>query len=106
MNYKKIFKDIPDKDNFVQLLQNINIVDNNIYIFYDELYKKNKDCIEDYFFMIKDNYQDSKKGFMDDLNFKKSMTAIKQICRIHDIKYINNRKYFNNTYKIYYIFTL
>jgi len=106
MKYKKIFKKVPDKDMFVQLLQNINMVDNNIYIFYDELYKKNKDYIKDYFFMIKDNYHESKKGFIDDLNFKKSMTAIKQLCRIHNIEYINKRRYFNNTYKIYYIFSL
>ena len=106
MNYKKIFKNIPEKDEFVQLLQNITLVDNKIYIFYDELYKKNKDYIKDYFFIIKDNYQDSKKGFIDDLNFKKSLTAIKQLCRIHNIEYINKRRYLYNTYKIYYIFSL
>ena len=106
MNYKTTFKDIPEKDTFVRLLQNISIVDNDIFIFYDDLYKKNKDCIKDYFFMIEDNYQYSKKGFIHDLNFKKSITAIKQLSRIHNIKYINNRKYFNNTYKIYYIFSI
>jgi hypothetical protein len=106
MNYKKIFKSIPDKDRFVQLLLTINMVDNNKYIFYDELYKKEENYINDYFFTIKNNYHNSKREFIDDLNFKKCMTAIKQLCRIHDIEYINKRKYFNNTYKIYYIFGL
>ena len=105
MNCKNIFKKNPDKITFEDMLKAVTMIDNDKYILYDELYKKNITIIHSYISELKDNYQFSKQKYLDDIDFKKSITIIKQICKAHNIAYDTKRKYQNNSYKIYYIFS-
>ena len=106
MNYKSVFKILPDKLEFEIMLKNITMLDNRKYIIYDELYKKNMTIIHSYISELKDNYHISKQDYLTNINFKKCVTIIKQICKIHGIECESKRKYQNNSYKIYYLFTL
>jgi hypothetical protein len=106
MNFKKIFRELPDKNIFLKFLKDICVVESNNYLFYDELYKKNKVIIDKYFFELKNNYLVSKYNYILDINFNKCITVLKQICKLNNITYDSTRKYYNNTYKIYYKFKL
>ena len=106
MKYKNIFKKNPDKTDFVNMLKKVSMIDNRNYILYDELYIKNMNVIHSYIYELKNNYHISKQAYLDDINFKKSVTIIKQICKVHHIGMSSKRKYQNNSYKIYYIFSL
>ena len=106
MKYKKIFKKNPDKTDFVNMLNKVCMIDNRKYIIYDELYKKNMTIIHSYISELKNNYHISKQDYLEDINFKKCITIIKQICNVNNIGCDNKRKYQNNSYKIYYIFSL
>ena len=106
MNYKKIFKKNPDKIGFVNMLKKVCMIDNRKYIFYDELYKKNITIVHSYITELKNNYHISKQHYLEDINFKKCITVIKQICKLHTVGCDNKRKYQKNSYKIYYIFSL
>jgi hypothetical protein len=106
MNYKKTFKTYPEKGDFTIMLKNNCMIDSNKYIFYDELYKKNITTINNYLLTLKENYHKSKQSYLENLNFKKCITIIKQISNIYDISIETKRIYQNNTYKIYYIFSL
>ena len=106
MKYKNIFKNNPDKTDFVNMLKNVCMIDNRKYILYDELYKKSMTTIHSYISELKNNYHISKQSYLEDINFKKCVTIIKQICKTHDIEWSTKRKYQNNSYKIYYIYSL
>lgn len=106
MKCNRIFKVKPDKEQFIDFLKEICIIENKNFIFYDELYKKSKTVIDKYFLDLKNNYHNSKLEYIKDINFNKCITLIKQICKINDIEFTSKRKYFNNTYKIYYNFIL
>jgi hypothetical protein len=103
MNYKKIFKKKPDKNEFTAIIKNISMLDNKKYIFYDELYKKNIDGINNYLLSLKDYYHNSKHKYLESLDFKKCITIIKHISSIYDISIETKRTYQNNSYKLYYI---
>ena len=106
MSCSRIFKVNPDKEKFIIFLKEICLSESNNLIFYDELYKKSKLSIDKYFLDLKNNYHNSKIEYITDINFNKCITLIKQICKINDIEISSKRRYFNNTYKIYYNFTL
>lgn len=106
MNYKKIFKKEPDKNSFINIIKKCSMIDNKKYILYDELYKKNIDTVNTYILSIKDCYHKSKYHYIENVDFKKFITVIKQICSIYDISVETKRTYQNNSYKLYYIFSI
>jgi len=106
MKCNRIFKVQPDKEDFINFLKEISNNDKNTFVFYDELYKKTKIIIDKYFLDLKNNYHNSKVDYITDINFNKCITLIKQICKINNINFKSKRKYFNNSYKIYYHFEL
>tara|TARA_Y100000741_G_scaffold282907_1_gene222668 strand:- start:2714 stop:3034 length:321 start_codon:yes stop_codon:yes gene_type:complete len=106
MNYKKIFKTYPEKSDFETIIKDCFMIDNKKYILYDEIYKKNIKTINNYILSLKDKYHISKQSYLENLDFKKCITTIKQIAKIYDISIDTRRIYFNNSYKIYYIFSL
>ena len=106
MKCNRIFKVQPNKENFIIFLKEITISDNNVFVFYDELYKKSKIIIDKYFFELKDNYHNSKLEYISNINFNKCITLIKQLCKVNNIDFTSKRRYFNNSYKIYYSFIL
>ena len=106
MKYKKIFKTNPSKNVFITTLKECSMINNKKYIFYDELYKKNSQLIKNYVLTLKDNYHISKHNYLENIDFKKCITVIKQISSLYDITIETNRVYQNNSYKIYYIFSI
>jgi|APSaa5957512535_1039671.scaffolds.fasta_scaffold586970_1 hypothetical protein len=106
MKYKKTFKTYPEKIDFTTMLKNNCMNDNNKYVFYDELYKKNITNINNYMLTLKENYHTSKQTYLENVTFKKCITIIKQISNIYDIPIETKRVYQSNSYKIYYIFSM
>lgn len=93
----------PDKNIFYSFLNSICYRENNNLIFYDELFNKNKDIIENYATIIKSHYHKSKQFYVTNIDFRKTFTFIKQLCRYFFIDFTLNRKYMNSSYKLYLI---
>jgi hypothetical protein len=82
------------------------MLDNRKYVIYDELYKKYNNTIDSYILEIKHNYHISKRTYLENINYQRFITIIKQLCKLHGISWESKRIYQNNTYKIFYIFCL
>ena len=105
-----IFKKEYPKEKFKQLLIDITISQKDKTNFFDiNLYKKyifnNK--IQEFIQDVLPYYHKNKVFYVTrDMNYKYFITIIRQLCKLHNIKYIKKIKYCNNSYNINYFFTI
>lgn len=101
----QIFKSKPDISYLKNLLENISEQDNDKYIINNASFKKGVmfNYIEEFCELIKENYYDSKKFYIErKMTYKYFLTIIRQICKINDINYQTETKYNKSTYEIVY----
>ena len=113
MTFIEIYKQYPKRLAFEFLVRSITMKDSrDSFIFYEELYIKHKVIIDAFLSAHYDNVIETKKN-----KFKNTMTApsgsykdiiyiFRNICIYYSIPVSSNRKYFNNTYKVYYFIKL
>ena len=106
MKFKRIFKQPPDVESFILFVKTIGFYERELYVYYDELYKKNKDYIDHYITSLKEYYHSSKHNLLENMTFKKSIIIIKHIANYYNIEVVSSRRYANNSYKIYYYLRL
>lgn len=104
----QLFKNIYPKHKFLTYIQKISIKKKNYYLFTSNLFKKLKynDGIREFLKDIKPYYKKSKQFYVDrKMSLKHFITIIRQLCKIHNIKYENKIRYLHNKYEIdYYIY--
>lgn len=96
----------PSYEIYINTLKTICFKDPHGYIYYDELYLKNRDLIHNYFASLKCNYYKSKQFYLSNINFKRTTVVFKHLNKIFDILCVKKKKYLNGTYKLYYLYQL
>mgnify|MGYP000731217530 CR=1 FL=1 len=103
----QIFRNIYPKNKLITYIKKISVFKNKYYLFTINLFKKLKynNGIKPFIEDIKPYYKPSKQFYVErNMNFKHFITVIRQLCKIHNVKYENRIKYLHNRYDIDYYF--
>lgn len=101
----QIFKSKPDIIFLKNLLEDITEKENEKYIINTASFKKGImfNSVQKFCELIKDNYYDSKKFYIErKMTYKYFLTIIRQLCKICGINYETETKYNKSTYEIVY----
>jgi hypothetical protein len=105
----QIFKEIFPCFIFINFIKNISLKEKNKYFFDINLYKKAEfnGNIKLFIDEVKPYYRNSKQFYVErKKTYKNFLTILRQLCKLHNIKYDTHIKYHHNEYTIEYMFFL
>lgn len=103
----QIFKEIFPYFIFINFIKNISLKEKNYYFFDINLYKKAKfnGNIKQFIDEVKPYYRNPKLFYVERIKtYKNFLTILRQLCKLHNIKYDTHIKYHHNEYTIEYMF--
>jgi len=104
----QIFCKDPNYNEFVNFLNSISICNNdNRYIITSTIYKQAeyKNIIQPFVNSLQSYYHKSKLNYLENINYKRFNTILRQLCRFFHIYYKSEIKYIGSSYFInYYIY--
>jgi hypothetical protein len=107
MRFIAIYKTYPERLAFESLLTSVSMKDNlKSFMFYDELYIKHKVKVDEFLSAHYKNMTENKKKKYNTISFQDVIYIFRNICLYYSIPFSSKRKYFNNTYKVYYFVKL
>ena len=107
MKFIEIYEPYPDRFAFELLLTSVFMKDNlKSFVFYDELYIKHKFNIDEFLSCQYENMIEKKKERFNNISYQDVIYIFRNICLYYSIPFSSKRKYFNNTYKVYYFVKL
>lgn len=102
----QIFKSPPDMNVFKKFLDDVCDIENDRYVFSMAAFKRSEmfDHTTIFCHYLEECYYDSKKFYVQRrMTYKNFITVIRQVCKVWDLDYTTQTRYYKSSYEMVYI---